>query len=108
MKRGTHLPGCDTGHRRLIGTRDRRWRPVLARFWRSDRAPTDGALSSHRIHRLVVNEREQPGGKAAPRWLESGRIAPQRQEHLLHHILSQPLVRTAAAGQRAARPTAAL
>ena len=64
--------------------------------------PADG------VHRLVVHDRQQPGGEAAARPVVGRRVAPHAEEDLLQHVLGQGLVGEDAARQREGRAAESL
>jgi hypothetical protein len=61
-------------------------------------------LAAHGLDRPVVHQRQQPGGDAPPGAVEAARIAPDRHEDVLQHVLGQDVVGEDAAGQRERRP----
>ena len=61
-------------------------------------------LAADGVDRLVVHDRQQPGGDAAPAAVVGRRIAPHAEEDLLQDVLGQCVVGEDPAGQREGRP----
>ena len=66
-----------------------------------------GLLTADGVDRLVVHDREQPGGDAALAALVGRRIPPDAEENFLQNVLGQDVVGEDPPGERESRPAEA-